>query len=96
MFSVPNNFPRLPNTCSEGVLGCFRYFLGVQIPSHKVFGSLGFTALNILTFRLPPFVCCVKNVEHLSSLQVLDGQLLQSRHLGEIERWNRWVFMDQS
>ena len=33
--------PRLPNTCSEGVLGCFRYVFGVQIPSHKVFGSLG-------------------------------------------------------
>ena len=34
--------PRLPNTCSEGVLGCFRRVFGVQIPSHKVFGSLGF------------------------------------------------------
>ena len=32
--------PRLPNTSWEGVLGMFSVF-GVQIPPHKVFGSLG-------------------------------------------------------
>ena len=34
-------YPRLRNTSWEGVLGMLWYVLGVQIPPHKVFGSLG-------------------------------------------------------
>ena len=43
IFVLNVSYPSLPNTSWKGVLGMF---LGVQIPPHQVFGSLGFTCIN--------------------------------------------------